>query len=152
MNLLVVFHLLHAFHNSVSSFTSPPKTEAEVCTIQNSFQSDFVSKGDFTIGGIFPLHYNQEMPDLNSTYRPPPVKCSGWVSFNVIWNINCLKKLKYILCFYYSLQNKSIIQWYLSQIIKPLEFKVKKSQLWLQWNYNVNLWLEPPMWVSQCAI
>lgn len=81
MNPLIVFHLLNSFYNSMSSFTSPTQTETEVCMIKNSFQSGFVSKGDFTIGGIFPLHYIQEMPDLNNTYRPPPVKCSGWVSF-----------------------------------------------------------------------
>uniref|UniRef100_A0A8C6WGA4 Olfactory receptor C family, v3 n=1 Tax=Neogobius melanostomus TaxID=47308 RepID=A0A8C6WGA4_9GOBI len=36
------------------------------------------TQGDFVLGGIFPLHYNQEMPDLNSTYQPPPVKCNGF--------------------------------------------------------------------------
>ncbi|XP_070826937.1 extracellular calcium-sensing receptor-like [Chaetodon trifascialis] len=46
--------------------------------LQNSFQPGFVVKGDYVIGGIFPLHYNQEMPDLNCTYRPTPVKCNGF--------------------------------------------------------------------------
>uniref|UniRef100_A0A3B4ZJU3 Extracellular calcium-sensing receptor-like n=1 Tax=Stegastes partitus TaxID=144197 RepID=A0A3B4ZJU3_9TELE len=64
-------------YNSISSFTSTVTSAATVCTLQNSFEPSFVAKGDFVIGGIFPLHYNQEMPDLNSTYRPPPVKCNG---------------------------------------------------------------------------
>ncbi|XP_073350480.1 extracellular calcium-sensing receptor-like [Pagrus major] len=49
-----------------------------MCTLHNSFHPGFVAKGDYVIGGIFPLHYNQEMPDINSTYRPPPVKCNGF--------------------------------------------------------------------------
>ncbi|XP_030600129.1 extracellular calcium-sensing receptor-like [Archocentrus centrarchus] len=49
-----------------------------VCILQNSFQPGFVAEGDYIIGGIFPLHYNQEMPDLNCTYKPPPVKCNGF--------------------------------------------------------------------------
>ncbi|XP_029028182.2 extracellular calcium-sensing receptor-like [Betta splendens] len=51
---------------------------AKVCTLQNSFHPGFMAEGDFVIGGIFPLHYNQEMPDLNCTYKPPPVKCNGF--------------------------------------------------------------------------
>ncbi|XP_076002404.1 extracellular calcium-sensing receptor-like [Genypterus blacodes] len=49
-----------------------------MCTLQNSFEPGFVAEGDYVIGGIFPLHYNQEMPDLNSTYRPAAVKCNGF--------------------------------------------------------------------------
>lgn len=49
----------------------------KVCSLQNSFQPGFVATGDYVIGGIFPLHYNQEMPDLNCTYSPPAVKCNG---------------------------------------------------------------------------
>ncbi|XP_075956732.1 extracellular calcium-sensing receptor [Anarhichas minor] len=59
-------------------FTSSPPSAAKVCTLQNSFQPSFVAKGDYVIGGIFPLHYNQEMPDLNCTYRALPVKCNGF--------------------------------------------------------------------------
>uniref|UniRef100_A0A665T335 Olfactory receptor C family, v3 n=1 Tax=Echeneis naucrates TaxID=173247 RepID=A0A665T335_ECHNA len=58
----------------ISKVTAPP---SQVCILQNNFQPSFVAKGDYVIGGIFPLHYNQEMPDLNSTYRPPPVNCNG---------------------------------------------------------------------------
>uniref|UniRef100_A0A3P8S1X4 Olfactory receptor C family, v3 n=1 Tax=Amphiprion percula TaxID=161767 RepID=A0A3P8S1X4_AMPPE len=62
-------------YTSVSSFASI--SAGQLCTLQNSFEPSFVAQGDFVIGGIFPLHYNQEMPDLNCTYRPPPVKCNG---------------------------------------------------------------------------
>ncbi|KAM3875403.1 extracellular calcium-sensing receptor-like [Diretmus argenteus] len=51
---------------------------AKVCTLQSSFEPGFVADGDYVIGGIFPLHYNQEMPDLNCTYRPSAVKCNGF--------------------------------------------------------------------------
>ena len=51
----------------------------KACSLQSSFEPGFVAAGDYIIGGIFPLHYNQEMPDLNSTYRPPAVKCNGQV-------------------------------------------------------------------------
>uniref|UniRef100_A0A3P8Y7Z5 G-protein coupled receptors family 3 profile domain-containing protein n=1 Tax=Esox lucius TaxID=8010 RepID=A0A3P8Y7Z5_ESOLU len=37
-----------------------------------------MADGDYVIGGIFPLHYNQEMPDINYTYRPAAVKCNGF--------------------------------------------------------------------------
>uniref|UniRef100_A0A3Q3M5Y4 Extracellular calcium-sensing receptor-like n=1 Tax=Mastacembelus armatus TaxID=205130 RepID=A0A3Q3M5Y4_9TELE len=83
MTLLALFPLLYSVcvliltYSPVSCFTSPAPAAAEVCTLRNSFQPGFVSKGDYVIGGIFPLHYNQEMPDINYTYRPPPVKCNG---------------------------------------------------------------------------
>ncbi|XP_023155591.2 extracellular calcium-sensing receptor-like [Amphiprion ocellaris] len=63
-------------YTSLSSFASI--SAGKLCTLQNSFEPSFVAQGDFVIGGIFPLHYNQEMPDLNCTYRPPPVKCNGF--------------------------------------------------------------------------
>ncbi|KAF3692676.1 Extracellular calcium-sensing receptor [Channa argus] len=59
------------------SITSPASSSPKECTLQNGFQPGFVAQGDYVIGGIFPLHYNQEMPDLNSTYKPPAVKCNG---------------------------------------------------------------------------
>ncbi|XP_068440259.1 extracellular calcium-sensing receptor-like [Clinocottus analis] len=62
----------------ISSFTSSPPSAAKACTLQNSFNPSFVAQGDYVLGGIFPLHYNQEMPDLNSTYRALPVKCNGF--------------------------------------------------------------------------
>ncbi|XP_058242939.1 extracellular calcium-sensing receptor-like [Hemibagrus wyckioides] len=48
------------------------------CTLQNGLGPGFIADGDFVIGGIFPFHYNQEMPDLNCTYKPGPVKCNGF--------------------------------------------------------------------------
>ena len=79
----VLFPLLYSVftitHNPISSFISLPQSAASVCKLQNNYQPGFVAKGEYIIGGVFPIHYNQEMPDLNSTYRPPPVKCNGWV-------------------------------------------------------------------------
>ncbi|XP_073350442.1 extracellular calcium-sensing receptor-like [Pagrus major] len=49
-----------------------------MCMLQNSFHPGFVAQGDYVIGGIFPIHSKQEMPDLNSTYRRPPVKCNSF--------------------------------------------------------------------------
>ncbi|XP_073350312.1 extracellular calcium-sensing receptor-like [Pagrus major] len=60
------------------TFIALPPSAANVCKLQNNYQPGFVAKGDYIIGGVFPIHYNQEMPDLNSTYRPPPVKCNGF--------------------------------------------------------------------------
>uniref|UniRef100_A0A8C5HKQ2 G-protein coupled receptors family 3 profile domain-containing protein n=1 Tax=Gouania willdenowi TaxID=441366 RepID=A0A8C5HKQ2_GOUWI len=72
--LVSVSDLILTSAPSISIFF-PATSATKVCTLQNSFQPDFVAEGDFVIGGIFPLHYNQEMPDLNSTYLPPPVNC-----------------------------------------------------------------------------
>ncbi len=83
MTLLALFSLLYTLcvltitYNPIASITSPPLSTTKVCMLQNSFHPGFVAKGDYVIGGIFPLHYNQEMPDLNCTYKPPPVKCNG---------------------------------------------------------------------------
>ncbi|XP_039537668.1 extracellular calcium-sensing receptor-like [Pimephales promelas] len=52
--------------------------DASKCVLQSDFQPGLMANGDFLIGGIFPLHYNQEMPDLNCTYKPAPVKCNGF--------------------------------------------------------------------------
>uniref|UniRef100_A0A3B4AEK1 G-protein coupled receptors family 3 profile domain-containing protein n=1 Tax=Periophthalmus magnuspinnatus TaxID=409849 RepID=A0A3B4AEK1_9GOBI len=48
------------------------------CRLQNHFEPAFMAQGDFLLGGIFPLHYNQEMPDLNSTYRPFDPRAFRW--------------------------------------------------------------------------
>lgn len=77
INFLYSVSILSIASNHIYSVTSPHPPVAKVCMLHNSFEPDFVVKGDYVIGGIFPLHYNQEMPDINSTYRPPPVKCNG---------------------------------------------------------------------------
>uniref|UniRef100_A0A667WS86 Olfactory receptor C family, v3 n=1 Tax=Myripristis murdjan TaxID=586833 RepID=A0A667WS86_9TELE len=82
MTPLVLFHLIYPVCvltitlNSRYSPASPPP--GKVCALQSSFEPGFVAEGDYVIGGIFPLHYNQEMPDLNCTYRPSAVKCNGY--------------------------------------------------------------------------
>lgn len=83
MPLLSLFSLLYSVdvliltYSSVFSLMSLAAPAAEKCTLRNRFEPCFVADGDYVIGGIFPLHYNQEMPDLNCTYKPPPVKCNG---------------------------------------------------------------------------
>uniref|UniRef100_A0A672GFZ9 Olfactory receptor C family, v3 n=1 Tax=Salarias fasciatus TaxID=181472 RepID=A0A672GFZ9_SALFA len=69
MILPALFRLLYSV--SVLTLTNPPApsfiipvtSAGKVCTLQNSFQPGFVGKGDYVIGGIFPLHYNQEIFD-----------------------------------------------------------------------------------------
>ncbi|XP_030621112.1 extracellular calcium-sensing receptor [Chanos chanos] len=48
------------------------------CSLKGNFRPGFLANGDFIIGGLFPLHYNMEMPDLNCTYKPGPVRCNGF--------------------------------------------------------------------------
>lgn len=72
--LLYSFCVIPVLSDPMSSVTSP---SSSLCRLQNSFQPEFEAHGDFIIGGMFPLHFNQEMPDLNNTYRPPPVTCNG---------------------------------------------------------------------------
>ncbi|XP_060780158.1 extracellular calcium-sensing receptor-like [Neoarius graeffei] len=71
MTLLLLWLLLLHF----SIFSATLETQ---CTLQNNFEPGFIAGGDFVIGGIFPLHYSQEMPDLNCTYKPGPVQCNGF--------------------------------------------------------------------------
>ncbi|XP_036934551.1 extracellular calcium-sensing receptor-like [Acanthopagrus latus] len=57
---------------------SAPPSPAKVCMLRNHYHPGFVAQGDFVIGGIFPIHYNQEMPDINNSYSPTPVKCNSF--------------------------------------------------------------------------
>ncbi|XP_076853593.1 extracellular calcium-sensing receptor [Brachyhypopomus gauderio] len=59
------------------TISAPSATSDLQCILQNVFKPGFMADGHFIIGGIFPLHYNQEMPDLNFTYKPGSVKCNG---------------------------------------------------------------------------
>ncbi|XP_056334264.1 extracellular calcium-sensing receptor [Danio aesculapii] len=61
--------------------------QASKCILQNEFEPGLMANGDFVIGGIFPLHYNQEMPDLNFTYKPGPVKCNGFDTRAFRWAV-----------------------------------------------------------------
>ncbi|XP_053356906.1 extracellular calcium-sensing receptor-like [Clarias gariepinus] len=44
----------------------------------NNLGPGFIADGDFVIGGIFPIHFKQRIPDLNCTYKPGPVGCDGF--------------------------------------------------------------------------
>ena len=74
--MLYPVSVLMITYNAITSTTSALQSASNVCMLQNSFHPGFVAQGDFVIGGIFPIHSTQEMPDQNSTYRQPPVKCT----------------------------------------------------------------------------
>uniref|UniRef100_A0AAY4DQZ3 G-protein coupled receptors family 3 profile domain-containing protein n=1 Tax=Denticeps clupeoides TaxID=299321 RepID=A0AAY4DQZ3_9TELE len=69
--------LAHSLFHLLALLLTPAWTLEEQCILQSPFEPGFVAEGDFVISGIFPLHYNMEMPDLNCTYKPPPVQCNG---------------------------------------------------------------------------
>ncbi|XP_016396263.1 extracellular calcium-sensing receptor [Sinocyclocheilus rhinocerous] len=71
MTVLLPWLLIHHLSALTPGHTSK-------CVLQNDFEPGLMANGDYVIGGIFPLHYNQEMPDLNCTYKPGPVKCNGF--------------------------------------------------------------------------
>ncbi|XP_026783301.3 extracellular calcium-sensing receptor [Pangasianodon hypophthalmus] len=73
LKMTLILLCLLVLHFSIFSVTLESQ-----CTLQNNFEPGFMAGGDFVIGGIFPLHYNQEMPDLNCTYKPGPVRCNGF--------------------------------------------------------------------------
>uniref|UniRef100_A0A672K3W0 G-protein coupled receptors family 3 profile domain-containing protein n=1 Tax=Sinocyclocheilus grahami TaxID=75366 RepID=A0A672K3W0_SINGR len=63
MTVLLPWLLIHHLSALTPGHTSK-------CVLQNDFEPGLMANGDYVIGGIFPLHYNQEMPDLNCTYKP----------------------------------------------------------------------------------
>uniref|UniRef100_A0A3P9K9N8 Olfactory receptor C family, v3 n=1 Tax=Oryzias latipes TaxID=8090 RepID=A0A3P9K9N8_ORYLA len=72
LSLFYSVNILTLTHFQCFSVTSAAPSTVRPCTLQNRFQPAFTANGDYVIGGIFPLHYNQEMPDLNCTYRFDP--------------------------------------------------------------------------------
>ncbi|XP_034024695.1 extracellular calcium-sensing receptor-like [Thalassophryne amazonica] len=59
-----------------------------MCTLQNNFEPSFIAEGDYVIGGIFPLHYDQEMPKPDFTHRPTDFKCSRFVTLSFCWALS----------------------------------------------------------------
>ncbi|XP_034024693.1 extracellular calcium-sensing receptor-like [Thalassophryne amazonica] len=66
MALVGAFLTLSVFAVFFYLLTSPVPLSANMCTLQNNFEPSFIAEGDYVIGGIFPLHYDQEMPNLTS--------------------------------------------------------------------------------------
>jgi len=59
------------FHLSSAAVTSS-------CNPHGDFNLPvFLSSGDFTIGGIFPLHYRVELPSTDYIKRPLAAHCQG---------------------------------------------------------------------------
>lgn len=59
------------FHLSSAAVTSN-------CNPQGDFNLPvFMTSGDFTIGGIFPLHYRVELPPTDYIKRPLAAQCRG---------------------------------------------------------------------------
>ncbi|XP_036934579.1 extracellular calcium-sensing receptor-like [Acanthopagrus latus] len=78
LSMLYPVSVLMITYNAITSTTYALRSTSNVCMLQNRFHPGFVSQGDYVIGGIFPIHSTQEMPDQNSTYRQPPVKCTSF--------------------------------------------------------------------------
>nr|XP_043876778.1 extracellular calcium-sensing receptor-like [Solea senegalensis] len=76
-SLLCSISVLTLTDSSLSGITTAAPPTASKCNLLNSFQPGFFVQGDYVIGGIFPLHFNLKKPDLNGTYRPPPIDCNG---------------------------------------------------------------------------
>ena len=76
LSMLYPVSVLMITYNAITSTTYALRSTSNMCMLQNRFHPGFVSQGDYVIGGIFPIHSTQEMPDQNSTYRRPPVKCT----------------------------------------------------------------------------
>ncbi|XP_048837891.1 extracellular calcium-sensing receptor-like isoform X1 [Brienomyrus brachyistius] len=66
------------YHVCLLELTSTTQTPAYSCSLLGPFEPNFLADGDYIIGGIFPLHYVMDMPDLNCTYKPSPIQCHGF--------------------------------------------------------------------------
>ncbi|XP_018605281.2 extracellular calcium-sensing receptor-like [Scleropages formosus] len=56
------------------------------CSLQGRVDMPgFLADGDFTIGGIFPLHYRVELPVENYTDRPAAAQCLGFDPRSFRW-------------------------------------------------------------------
>uniref|UniRef100_A0AAY4DRC2 G-protein coupled receptors family 3 profile domain-containing protein n=1 Tax=Denticeps clupeoides TaxID=299321 RepID=A0AAY4DRC2_9TELE len=54
-------------------------SSATVCVLQGDFELPwFIADGDFTIGGIFPIHYRVEMPHTDYAMQPKSTQCKGF--------------------------------------------------------------------------
>ncbi|XP_048837925.1 extracellular calcium-sensing receptor-like [Brienomyrus brachyistius] len=66
------------YHVSVFGFASSTQTTAYSCSLLGHFDPSFQADGEFTIGGLFPLHYWVEMSNWNYTHKPADAQCLGF--------------------------------------------------------------------------
>lgn len=70
----MIYLLLPGFFLFCSAMSDP----SSKCSLQGDFdQPAFMSDGDITIGGIFPLHYRVDLPTAEYTNKPLAAKCQG---------------------------------------------------------------------------
>uniref|UniRef100_A0A8C1QI67 G-protein coupled receptors family 3 profile domain-containing protein n=1 Tax=Cyprinus carpio TaxID=7962 RepID=A0A8C1QI67_CYPCA len=68
----MIYILVSLFHLSSAAVTLN-------CSPQDDFDLPvFMTSGDFTIGGIFPLHYRVELPPTDYIKRPLAAQCRGF--------------------------------------------------------------------------
>ncbi|XP_077050172.1 extracellular calcium-sensing receptor-like [Siphateles boraxobius] len=68
----MIYIFVSVFHLSIAAVTS-------TCSPQDDFDLPvFLSSGDLTIGGIFPLHYRVEVPSTDYIKRPLAAQCQGF--------------------------------------------------------------------------
>ncbi|KAM9480731.1 extracellular calcium-sensing receptor-like [Clarias gariepinus] len=74
--------LLPALFLHCSAVSNP----SSKCSLQGDFdQPTFMSDGDITIGGIFPLHYRVELPSTDYRSKPLAAQCQGFDSRALRW-------------------------------------------------------------------
>lgn len=67
----MIYIFVSVFHLSSAAVTL-------TCSPQDDFDLPvFLSSGDLTIGGIFPLHYRVELPSTDYIKRPLSAQCQG---------------------------------------------------------------------------